>query len=243
MTPASQPQKPSHMRFLLLWFAANGLGCVPRAPSPPDAPPGAAPVAGAEAATPAEPAATELSDNVTPAARAAWEACEQRSGSGCLAVGVSYANGSHGLPQDPVRAADLYERACDLGELRGCNNLAVVLEKGEGRPVDAARALELYRRNCDAKHALACRNLGRGHRDGVGTSPDRAAAAKAFRAAAALSERDCEAGVAEGCSNLGFMYRSGSEGLPKDATRAAKYLQRACDMGYKAVCSRVHATE
>lgn len=42
------------------------------------------------------------------------------------------------------------------------------------------------------------------------------------------------------CSNLGFMFRSGREGLPHDETQAIQHLQRACDLGYRSICSLVH---
>ena len=35
------------------------------------------------------------------------------------------------------------------------------------------------------------------------------------------------------------MYRSGAEGIAKDEKRATEYLKRACQMGYRAVCSLV----
>lgn len=189
----------------------------------------------------ARTSAEELPATADAAIRAIAESCAKGNGTDCLGLGVSHSNGTHGLPANETRAADMYERACDLGEIRGCNNLAVAFEKGQGRDVDPKRAVELYQRNCDAKQALACRNLGRSYRDGLGMPADRAKAGVAFRAAKTLSENACKAGEAEGCSNLGFMYRGGDEGLPKNEKRAAEYLQRSCDMGYKAVCSRVHS--
>jgi TPR repeat protein len=178
-----------------------------------------------------------------PEARAIAKSCADGRGADCLALGVAFANGALGLAADETRAADLYQRACDHGEIRGCNNLAVEFERGQGRPVDLTRAFDLYQRNCDEKHALGCRNLGRFYRDGLGVPSNAAKAKTAFRAARDLSERDCTARVAEGCSNLGFMYRSGAEGLPKNEKRAAEYLQRACDMGYHAVCRLVRKTK
>jgi TPR repeat protein len=153
---------------------------------------------------------------------------------------VTYQDGSHGHVASSARAADLYQRACDLHDPRGCNNLAVMYEKGDGRSRDLGRALTLYQDACAIDHALACRNVGRLYRDGVGASPDEAKASEAFAKAAQLSNNLCVRGVAEGCSNLGFMFRSGREGLAQDETKAVQFLQRACDLGYRSVCSRVH---
>lgn len=153
----------------------------------------------------------------------------------CLALGVAHSNGAHGLPVDEKTAADMYERACDLGDIRGCNNLAVALEKGQGRAVDSKGAAQIYARNCSAGHALACRNLGRSHRDGLGVPVDPGKAKAAFASAKKLSEKACSAGVAEGCSNLGFMFRTGmrsptdNRSFPRAPPAAgARADERAC---------------
>jgi hypothetical protein len=61
-----------------------------------------------------------------------------------------------GVDRDEARAADLYGRACEQGELRGCVNLGVLLEAGTGVNRDPERARELYARACDGGQALAC---------------------------------------------------------------------------------------
>jgi uncharacterized protein len=181
--------------------------------------------------------ATDLPASSSTEALAKADKCAKGWAASCLHLGVVYQDGALGLTQDQTRAAALYERACVLGDIRGCNNLAAMFEKGQGRPVDAKRAFVLYERNCDAKHALACKNVGRCHRDGVGVPADASKAKAAFQKAVELSKAECTFGEAQGCANLGFSYRSGDTGLPKDEARAVEYLQRACDMGYRAVCS------
>lgn len=179
----------------------------------------------------------KLPQGAEPRAEELAAGCSSKDGEACLKLGVAFSNGQLGLASDETRAADLYERACRVGDARGCNNLAVAFEKGQGRPKDTARACEIYQGNCDGRHALACRNLGRCFRDGMAGVTDAKKAQSAFERARDLSEHDCSEGVAEGCSNLGFMHRSGDEGLPKDEKRAVQYLQRACSLGYRAVCS------
>lgn len=222
-------------------FAALLLALLPAcrpATTPATEPPAAATPATEEVgASPRD----ELPPDAAPGVRAARDACARGRGDDCVALGVSPHSGLGGLKADDARAADLYQRACDLGSVKGCNNLAVMFEKGEGRPVDRRRAFQLYEQTCRAEHALGCRNLGRSYRDGLGVARNAAKARAAFATALELSTSACKAGVAEGCSNLGFIYRSGQEGVPKDEARARTYLERACEMGYKAVCSRVPA--
>lgn len=190
---------------------------------------------------PADATPVEVPQDASPAIQQAALACTKAQAEHCLVLGVAYQNGGHGLKRDDSRAADLYQRTCELGEIRGCNNLAVMLEKGEGRPRDLKQAFAIYDQGCAAKHALACRNLGRFLRDGLGVAKSATKATAAYRLALELSKQACAEGEAEGCSNIGWMYRSGNEGVPKDEKQARSYLKRACDMGYRAVCSHVQS--
>ena len=46
-------------------------------------------------------------------------------------------------------AESLYRQACDGGEMRGCNNLGVMYQFGDGVTQDLALALSLYQRACE----------------------------------------------------------------------------------------------
>ena len=50
---------------------------------------------------------------------------------GCTNLGNMYRAGG-GVAQDFNRAADLYEQACNGGDLRGCNNLGDMYQAGDG---------------------------------------------------------------------------------------------------------------
>lgn len=79
------------------------LGVACNRPAPAQAPSASPPAAddSADVDDRAEP----FPSAAEPPARAAKDACDQGQGSACLALGVSYANGTLGLPQDRVRAA------------------------------------------------------------------------------------------------------------------------------------------
>jgi TPR repeat protein len=64
-----------------------------------------------------------------------------------------------GVTRDATHAAALYQRACDDGDLRSCNNLAGLYLDGAGVPRDGARASTLYRHACDGGFSTACSNL------------------------------------------------------------------------------------
>jgi TPR repeat protein len=75
---------------------------------------------------------------------------------GCSNVGTVYQFGSMGF-RDPVKAADLYERACSNAHMDGCANLALLLlGTASAAPAEKARARELLDKACAAGIARAC---------------------------------------------------------------------------------------
>jgi TPR repeat protein len=64
------------------------------------------------------------------------------------------------------------------------------------------------------------------------------APAASSRPAAALFEKGCEGGDPAGCAHFGDRLARGL-GVEKDAARAAKYYQRACDAGEARACKSV----
>jgi TPR repeat protein len=74
---------------------------------------------------------------------------------GCHNLGVLYEQGS-GVVQDVVKAAALYQEACDGGELQGCSDLGDFYAQGAGVDQDAARAAALYRKACAGGLKQAC---------------------------------------------------------------------------------------
>ena len=58
--------------------------------------------------------------------------------------------------KDRAKAAIVYRKACDGGEMLGCYNLGVSYENGHGVRKDAAKAKQLYGRGCDGGLAEAC---------------------------------------------------------------------------------------
>jgi hypothetical protein len=61
-----------------------------------------------------------------------------------------------GVAQDDVRAATLYEQACNSGAPRGCFSLAQMMDVGRGVRQDPPRATELRRRACTEGYTRAC---------------------------------------------------------------------------------------
>ncbi|MFO0603318.1 MAG: serine/threonine-protein kinase [Polyangiales bacterium] len=148
----------------------------------------------------------------------AWRALRPPSTCEDGAVAVCLAEGERAAPTDAARAADRFQRACDLRDAAGCARLGDVLARGRGR--DVARASAAYERACDGGRLEACSALGRLLADGRGVARDRVRAARLF-------QRACDGRVAEGCVRLAVALRRGA-GVATQQGRAVQLLQQAC---------------
>ena len=57
------------------------------------------------------------------------------------------------------KAFELFKKACDGGEMRGCVTLGVMYADGDGVEKDLGKAAQLYKKACDGGEMLGCRNL------------------------------------------------------------------------------------
>ena len=61
---------------------------------------------------------------------------------------------------------ELFQKACDGGDILGCNNLGVSYENGEGGLAkDRKRARELFSEACRGGEEQGCQTLRRMNRD------------------------------------------------------------------------------
>src|SRR5438270_12070783 len=91
------------------------------------------------------PGAELVLDSPAPKASASTDqaleaACNKREPLACNDLGVTMEK------TDPIRAAELYRRACEDGTASGCNNLAALYADGRGVPKDDARAAGYFSR-------------------------------------------------------------------------------------------------
>ena len=193
-----------------------------------------------------------------------WQrACDQNLRNGCWTLaniestmcsrGSGWACNAHGLlisgrrAGSPDQAVGQFRRACTLGVVAGCRNVAfaesgigslqtaqpraadfaIVLREGKG-PLPNQTPFELFKRACDQEWMTGCANLASAHLRGEGTARNRELAEKEFTKA-------CEGGVAQACSDVGYMYKIG-DGVVHDETKALGYLKKACTLGMAAAC-------
>ena len=70
-------------------------------------------------------------------------------------MGVSYNNGQ-GLRQDHHKAAELYKKACNGGNIKGCYNLGVLYNNGQGLRQNYYTAKEYFGKACDLGDQKGC---------------------------------------------------------------------------------------
>jgi TPR repeat protein len=171
--------------------------------------------------------------------------CDASVGSACSDLAQHYLEGP---AKDPVHAASLARRACDLGSGAGCFVLAALYGAGEGVPRDEAQALAYNARAEDLTQGKACGDAG-SVESCIGTikwlnvsNADRSTAL-----APDTAHAGCAAGDPSMCMDLARLYARGSglfdAGVQKDPATAAQFQEKAvalwqdrCERGEGAAC-------
>jgi hypothetical protein len=106
----------------------------------------------------------------------------------------------------------LYQGACDGGDVSACTVFGLMVELGQGVPQDVARARDLYRRACEGGELVGCTNLGLMYEEGVGGPQSLEEAEGRYRIA-------CEGGEQLACELLAVMREP-------DSADEARYTKR-----------------
>lgn len=142
-------------------------------------------------------------------------------------VGVSYEEGI-GQITDWTKAAKYSRKACELGDLDGCNRLAGNYAFGRGVTEDRAESVRLYRMTCDGGNMAGCNALGINYSGGYGVERDAREARRLYRLA-------CEGGLQMGCNNLASSYLD-PDGLEPDLEEGRRLYLKGCDAGDNQSC-------
>ena len=151
-------------------------------------------------------------------------------------LGSFYADGDLGLVPSLKKAARLFQRAADLGDVLAMYNLGAAYLKGEGVKLDKKNMVKYFRMAADRGHARAQFNLGCCYHEAVGVAQDYAEAMRFLKMAA-------EQGFTQAEYHLGIIYTSG-EGVMLDDAEATRWIERAAAKGHedaKAALALVHA--
>jgi len=136
-------------------------------------------------------------------------------------LGDIYREGSssYGVVKSAKKAAKLYKRAVELGDMEATIPLSNAYATGDGVKLDRKKALQLIRISSERGDAHAQRNLGVYHRQ-----------AKEFEEAFRLFKMAADKGFTDAEINLGHCYMAG-EGVEVNITEAKRYWERAAAKG------------
>ncbi|EGB03050.1 hypothetical protein AURANDRAFT_34545, partial [Aureococcus anophagefferens] len=126
-----------------------------------------------------------------------------------------------GLVQSDKKAAKIYRRAVELGDVDAMMNLGTLYEHGSGVKLDKKKAEQLYRAAADRGDAVAQNNSG-----AFLHSADKFE--EAFRYFVLAADQ----GYAHAECNLGVCYMDG-QGTEVDLGKARYWFERAAAKGYE----------
>jgi hypothetical protein len=138
-------------------------------------------------------------------------------------LGDCYRDGDRdfGIVKSAKKAAKIYRRAVELGDVDAMINLGMLYEHGSGVKLDKKKAERLYRTAADRGDATAQCNLG-----------ILLASEEKFEEAFRYFALAADQGYTYAESNLGFCYRDG-EGTEVDLGKARYWFERAAAKGYQ----------
>ena len=138
-------------------------------------------------------------------------------------LGISYRDGQLGLPRDSFKkAAKLFKRAVELGQVDAMYNLAWLYLEGDGIRQNTKKAIDLFRAAAERGHPGAMCEIGNWYLRASGKIED---AVPYYEAAANL-------GLARAQFNLGAIYWNG-QGVKHDTEKAFIWMKRAAANGHK----------
>jgi len=142
------------------------------------------------------------------------KACDDNDALGCEKLAPT---------QTDQIAAQLYDKACGLGDSSACGSFAIVLAHGTGTTADKPRAAQLAQKGCQDGAANACTAWGESYSEGWIGAPDPARASELFTKA-------CEQGDGRGCMDLA--------NVTTDPNEARRLREKACANGIGQACSQ-----
>jgi len=139
-------------------------------------------------------------------------------------LGQAFERGVLGVVKSHKKAAQLNQRAADLGEVVAMYNLGVAYKHGRGVKLDKKKSFKYYRMAADRGQAKAQHQCGHCFNLGIGVAPDDAEALRFYKLAA-------DQGLVIAENSLGFFYARGI-GDVRDAAEAARWWERAAAKGH-----------
>jgi len=136
-------------------------------------------------------------------------------------LGCAYRRGRLGLVKSDKKAAKIWKRAVELGDVEAMRDLGFMYETGSGVKLDKKKAERLFRMAADRGDAVAQNNLG-----------SLLYSEKNYEEAFRYHSLAAGQGYTPGENNLGCCYRHG-EGTEVDLGKARYWFERAAAKGFE----------
>ena len=138
-------------------------------------------------------------------------------------LALSYYNGTEDIPQDYLKAYDLFLEAAETGHVGAQSYLSKMLSLGEGVDIDMAESVKWGLLAAEKGDANAQNRLGVRYCYGEGVEQDDTQAAKWFL-------RSANAGFPKAIGNIAYLYGIG-KGVVQSDEEALKWGKKAADNG------------
>ncbi len=162
-------------------------------------------------------------------------ACQLGDPDGCFDAAALLTDLADATPAELAHSAALFRDACHTGNQPGCSNYAAALALGRGVPLDLAAAKELFDSACARGNQPACLSFAMMFIEGNAIVP------RDLARGVTLATASCDHGNANACNAVAGAYFDGFDASSQEAaaTRAAPFLQRACDGGSLRGCANL----
>ncbi|HTM22163.1 MAG TPA: tetratricopeptide repeat protein [Kofleriaceae bacterium] len=158
------------------------------------------------------------------------KACDDlKSAGACVDLGRFLKAGGEGVPADLEAAVTAFDKACQMGQDKGCTDLAELYFRGDGVKRDPLRAGAAYLQSCKLADDKACGYVDSLYEEGK-------ASAKQKEDALGVLDEACADGREAACLTLGGLYGWGGYLTPKNGKRAFALYTDGCKRGSQAAC-------
>lgn len=169
-----------------------------------------------------------LADNLANKVQETFNNCLKKDAKACYSFAF-YNHVGLGIAKDYKKAAEYYQKSCDMGILLGCDKIGMMYELGEGFQKDYKKAIKIYETTCSLKDEAGCFALGRLYAEGQGVEKNISTAKKYFQKA-------CDYGEQDACDKVKTLDNTQND---EDATKKFEEDVQKCENGDTATCRAI----
>ena len=169
-----------------------------------------------------------LADNITNKVQETFNDCLKKDAKACYSFAF-YNHVGFGIAKDYNKAAEYYQKACDMGILLGCDKIGMMYELGEGFQKDYKKAIKIYEKTCSLKDEAGCFALGRLYAEGQGVEKNISTAKKYF-------QKSCDYGEQDACDKVRALDNTQND---EDFMKELEADMQKCENGNTTICNAI----